>query len=524
MQKMDILDAKSIHIYGWSFQISQCGMGVEEVVKRFKKSVIDWGWKLKDFELIDSSGNINKDAFMLKQYLSDSAEKIFLKSPNEEALCSIYEYPFDGNEYYYYIEKEEIFEKEGKEKIINKYTYKLPIEAIELHIYSCGIGALFFKTLNDSYPKLSDIKMINTYGRRMKIAYIPREKETGGIWADKLGIKVEKNGKEITSSLMDYKELICKIKRKDNKEDNKKEMEDVVEKISEVAGFLEQILFVRLSNKNYVQDDREDEYIIECYSDDRMFAISLIHNKELSEELKGFEAKDAHNEREEIEKLEEKIYSIIYMDSKGASCQNIEMRRKLLEKSLYTRWMGYGSLYGASSYSYVAITGEKHPDINESVVRSFYTEYLYLISLVLAQRIGIARFSYETTLNAENMNKGGWNRFWKSGNHIELQEKYVIFKSQMLVLEPSSQEQGIEIYKLLQEQLLVKEEQEILEEQVQSLFESISLWRGNLWTKIGFLGSLVVVIFKGIDKVFNELNGSYFFDYIAKIIATWIRN
>lgn len=200
------------------------------------------------------------------------------------------------------------------------------------------------------------------------------------------------------------------------------------------------------------------------------------------------------------------------------------MRRKLLEKSLYTRWMGYGSLYGASSYSYVAITGEKHPDINESVVRSFYTEYLYLISLVLAQRIGIARFSYETTLNAENMNKGGCNRFWKSGNHIELQEKYVIFKSQMLVLEPSCQEQGIEIYKLLQEQLLVKEEQEILEEQVQSLFESISLWRGNLWTKIGVWGSIIMVILKFIDKVFYELKGNLFFDFIARIIATWIKN
>lgn len=125
----------------------------------------------------------------------------------------------------------------------------------------------------------------------------------------------------------------------------------------------------------------------------------------------------------------------------------------------------------------------------------------YLISLVLAQRIGIARFSNETTKIAEEYNKGFFSRIKQREAHIDLQERYVLFKNQVLVLEPSCQEQGIDIYRLLQKQLLIDEEQEIFNAQIQSLYEVIAVWKDNFWAKLG----LVISVLAGAYAVLKEI-------------------
>lgn len=546
MQKMDILDAKSIHIYGWSFMINSPNRGnnrcVENSITEFRNSLMRWGWIEKNFLSIDEQKNIYRDNFMLKKYLSNSAKQIFFNKNGDEAICSVYKYPFKENEYIYHIKK-------GDD------IYKLPIEDIELHIYSCGVGILFFKALNYKYCNIEDIKIINDCGRRINVAYIPKEEGAQCLWADEVGVEVKNSGNNIIySSIMDYKGMLKAILAGNDEKDN-------IDKMEAPAEFLTKILYVELEKEEKEKEKREQEkqrYRIESYSDDRMFLMSMIRDSALSEECKKLseEYEFKKDEKDEKRKLEDKIYSIMYVDAEEATCQDVRMRRELLDKALYRRWLDYGSVYGVTSYSYIAITTDSEV-VNNSVVCPFYYEYIFFISLVLAQRIGIARFSYETVLNAEitelrerktgkekqrciimwilmriagiicafpSFVKNSYKGWKKSGEYIKLQRRYIVFKNQMLILEASCQDQGIEIYNLLQEQLLVKEEQQILESQVQGLYEMFSTWRGNFWSKIGFLGSLVVVIFKGIDKVFNELNGSYFFDYIAKIIATWIRN
>lgn len=634
MDKNAFLQAKSIHVFAWAFEIKQktCLKGekrTDKAVANFRKKLEECQWKPKSFEVMDSSNNVNRDVFMLKQYLSGPTEKIFfndvsskmnLRKSRKHAICMVYEYPFEETkEYFYQIKKEE------KE-------FLLPIDGIELHIYNCGVGIMFIKALNYAYNSMNDIKYINDYGRRIKVAYVPNNKGSYAIWSDSVGIIIKDSKKQKNDRItMDYEDILGDIITVENPEkiynetkkleaaleepdaENRKKQIDIIlsrilqyvndviivlskgdekeqkdiinelnnikielqkllsifknntevdiektvidiigkiekifneentttikaslreiteqtkklESLSITANFLKKILYCELNQaENIKKSDRFKNFEITSYSDDRMFLCSMIRDNVLSNEVKNlsiYEGSNCPTKQRRLKKLEDKVYSIIYADPNESTCQDIGMRKELLKNALYKRWLDYGSLYGVTSYSYVAITGES-PGINESVVRPFYSEYLYLISLVLAQRIGIARFSNNTSKNAEAYNKGFWCRLFGSGNHVDLQEKYVIFKNQILVLEPTCQEQGIEMYRLLQKQLLVNEEQKVLDSQLQSLYEAISVWRSNFFAKLGFGVSIFAGVYTLIKEVFEFLMN---IDSFNKMVQAFFAN
>ena len=53
----------------------------------------------------------------------------------------------------------------------------------------------------------------------------------------------------------------------------------------------------------------------------------------------------------------------------------------------------------------------------------------------------------------------------------KLQENYIILLNQILSFEPTGQEQGIEIYEMLQRFMFIKEEHGYIEKQIKSLYE-----------------------------------------------------
>ena len=91
----------------------------------------------------------------------------------------------------------------------------------------------------------------------------------------------------------------------------------------------------------------------------------------------------------------------------------------------------------------------------------------------------------------KGVEKKGPISYRKTKKLINLQEQYITFKNQLLILEASCQEQGIEIYRKLQQQLLVAEEQEILDEQLESLYEVTNVSHGNF---IGLLGLAIAAV------------------------------
>ena len=138
-----------------------------------------------------------------------------------------------------------------------------------------------------------------------------------------------------------------------------------------------------------------------------------------------------------------------------------------------------------------------------SVLRPFITEYMYLLSLVLAQRIGIAVYSGKAGRIVQGVDKKGIIDKGQAETLINLQEKYITFKNQILILEASCQEQGIDVYHLLQSQMMVQEEQAILDEQLESLYEATNVSQGNRDTSKGLIWAIVAV---GVDIAVNAIS------------------
>ena len=167
-----VLLVKCNHIFAWPFEYQWPKDDVENYAEPFKKK----GWIEKDMDIqgMRKNGKIQKDIFMLNQYLSSSAKDIFMQTG--ENICTILEYPFDEKDEWKY-----------QIKVGNQY-YLLPIQSVELHVYRHGVGILFIQMSNNDYPSLQDIKKINDYGRRISMPFIPDTLEKKMLCADEIGI------------------------------------------------------------------------------------------------------------------------------------------------------------------------------------------------------------------------------------------------------------------------------------------------------------------------------------------------
>ena len=85
---------------------------------------------------------------------------------------------------------------------------------------------------------------------------------------------------------------------------------------------------------------------------------------------------------------------------------------------------------------------------------------------------------------------------------VALQRKYITFKNQILILEASSQEQGIEIYHQMQRQLMIPEYREILSEQLENLYEAANTSMANF---LAFFGILIAAAAVLIPEISLEL-------------------
>lgn len=434
-----MLNAKSVHIFAWPFEICQ-GQTVETV----KASIKARGWRKKERNFL------HPDDFMLLKYLSSSARSIFCE---EKDICEIYELPVSEDTIY----------------VVN--DYELPIYAYELHLYHFGIGILFIHIKNEKYKDVDDIRKINDYGRRISIPFLPDSPGRFILCAEKIGIR-SKTEEYIT----DFRSAVKTWSEKKEAVD-----QEVINCLMQPTEFLFQL--VGCTKKQ-----------IETTSDDRMFTFCLLRDNSLSKEIE-------QHYSEETDELIKKLYQIIHADPDDVTCQNREMRKRILQNAVYERWSDYGTLYGVTNYSMLCITSESE-FINAGVVKPFLIEYKYLVSLVLAQKIGISMFSELAGDIVKGVDDSKLINKKQVKNLINLQEQYITFKNQLLILEASAQEQGVELYQLLRQQMQIADEQAILDEQLESLYEVTNVSNGN---RIEGVGIKLAVLAIGVDIILNLL-------------------
>lgn len=194
--------------------------------------------------------------------------------------------------------------------------------------------------------------------------------------------------------------------------------------------------------------------------DDRMLVNCWYGNKELSAQIvdnKDFASSDFW-------------YQYIFVDNgSDTTCKNEQMKKELLEKSTYQRWQEYGTLYGVTRYSLVALTNEKAFSFIGMHMRTIYSR---MFELIIIQRASILRFSSEVT-KVSCLSKG--SRKQLAERISSLYREYIRFVNQVYFQSVTAQDQGIEMYNMMMEQFLLPEKIKDLDEEIGELHQYATL-------------------------------------------------
>ncbi len=310
-------------------------------------------------------------------------------------------------------------------EVWGKKNYRLKIDDIALNFYSTGVGTLIFylRNENENQKELSDIKLINQFGRRIMPPFI-EDVDKRFETAERVYIDGLWGGSPYDEDFNDYSRHLESWKP---------------------ASYILQLI------KDFSEDIQ-----IKPVIDDRMIVNCWYANDQLSTRIKT----DYENFLNSDD-----WYSFAFIDSTDPTCQNEEFRKRIIEKATNPRWQNYGTLYGITRYSMVAL-GAKDFMFETVIFKHVRTLYTRMLELVLLQRSSRLRFSAEVT-KVGIMKKAEHQRI---ADHISsLYKEYMLYMNQIYFREVTSQDQGIEFYQLFLEQFGCTKQISDLEEELGEL-------------------------------------------------------
>ena len=341
---------------------------------------------------------------------------------------------FDENAISYYYDKDGL-KGDSFELNIKGEVYNLTIAGVSLRVFSTGVALLSLELNNYSRDSFSDILKINDFGRRIYPQFI-------------------KDGKvEATQEAFLAKNI--KIPTLEVEENFERDIYDET--------YIGKHIMKLLGNDTFTQEKQEvNKYYIQPSLDDRMFVISWYGNDELSADLQI--ATEHYSQSDDW-------YKYAFVDNNFATVQNDEMKRELLRNATYDRWSNFKTLFGITRYSFAVLTESKkslEKNNAEFIINHTNTMYFQMITLLLATRTSILRFSDEIaalasteTLDSEKLTK--------------LYQRYLTFYNRLYFKEVTHQDQGIELYDMARKQMKIDEHMEKLDGKFTKLFEFAEL-------------------------------------------------
>ena len=339
-----------------------------------------------------------------------------------------------------------------------KRTFDLTLNAVNLKIFNTGI-ALFimecenrrFDTDGNRQDDFGSVKNINDYGMRISLPFIA---EGYSICADKLCVELpgEFRFEE------DFSGYISKAVRSD----------DLYDSISltHMCDFIKDILgygsMSRFTSKRYME---KHAFYIYPALDDRMFVCCIVNDSGVTQKMLAI--RDGKYAYKKDKALAESLYEFMFIDPPTqCSCKDKGMRNELIDNHLYKRWLGEKSIYTIAAQGLMLLSD--NPPYY--LVESFLTEYIQMCCLSLVQRATLIHFQREASNMSANIEKSG-----KAINRVtimklmNLQERFVAYKSQIAFTEVSPQEQAIEMYDMMQDVMFIERETESLASHLESL-------------------------------------------------------
>ena len=363
-----------------------------------------------------------------------------------------------------------IVEREIDDKTkIDEITYELVIEDIIINFYQTGVGILSFHLSNYKYEKPEEILDINDFGRRIYPQFLddlnqgnPLKNTKAGILANYISLQLKTAPEKNIIEIKDCFDKFCSICNN-----------TPPQKISKLPAYI-----TRLLGENFkeTEDDiKIGEVKLKPVIDDRMFTIcwygndkfsAILKEKLWSNELSSFKYNYERNE----------LWNrFIFVDNRSIGLANNNFLYDLNIGHTYSRWADNGSFYGISRYSFVLLTDRNFFSKN-ILLAHMQTVYFQLVMLALLQRASIIRFSNEAT-KVKIIKKDGNKRKFRQGlEYVEqLYERYLNFVNKIYFREPSSQEQGIELYNMLMEEMRIEREVKDLNRELDEIHKYVSL-------------------------------------------------
>lgn len=472
------------------------------------------------------------------QYFTDSAnELLFNCNGTNTVRCFYYGKCLSGKGKY-------IINKEKKSFVLN-------INNIRLNIYDAGIAILILELENRDNRSLDDVDLINEYGRRINFPYLTPG-FSHNLCAD--SIEIQFDGASVAEGdenpfKEDYLKTSMNIEEYLHNQKQVIEKDDIsftfvmnpLQTLLDGAGKDNGKTFITTNYKHIENPpDNNNRFYIKPCVDDRMFVCCIVRDDKLSNELKGIgndnivyldglektliksggEVKDLQGEVHDSymegwadeTTLSSRLYKFFYIE-KDLSCQSPVMRGNIMKKSVYDRWIQAGTIYGLTHHSICCITSDSDAVIY-SVVNPFLIEYVQMAVLVLIQRSVILMLEDEA---ATVSNKFIEDKFVSENDIHEigcLQAKYVKVKNQMFLSEVTTQEQGVELYEMLREQLYIEKNMNDLDSSMSNLrdvseitndrLERISDDKKNFSVDILSIGLAMMFILEPLSKLLED--------------------
>lgn len=255
-----------------------------------------------------------------------------------------------------------------------------------------------------------------------------------------------------------------------------------------------------------------DLLVIDCFNDERMYHHGTVISNEIVERtLAGWQ-----NRKDE--KIWDKLkwwYAVLFADSEwnSPSCKNEDMLVSKLESATEPRWADWGTFHGMTYHSMVTLAGCGMPDYlyaNNDWI------YLQMFLIAVLQRCTIQRFYREASGLLQSHSQSD------SKCRAAVLEQYTVFLNQFWFYEVTEQEQGKDMFNRLQEAMNIDRDVEFLngalEELHQQASNKVETTVNNLLLPLSIIGGIAACV--DLFDMSRQALGCQFGP--AKIPLAWI--
>ncbi len=360
------------------------------------------------------------EAFKIDNNL-DYNEIVYFHDFVKDSLFNVQDFKKGATSYYFEKQiSDENFELKIKKKE-DPYCYYLKLEGINLRLFDTGVGILSFEVENYDYYQIDDILKINDYGRRVYPQFLGDAFSVEDTKEAFLPEYIKVNGIE---------EHFC----------------DLYKEIK-----LAKYIVDTLGDCFSTDKSKKSKYFLQPIIDDRMFVLSWYGS-------------DAFVTCTKSSIENENWYKYVFVDGNVITVQDNEMHQELIKKATYKRWKNYGTFFGVTRYSFVCLSENSDFARNVLPLPHIKTMYFQMLSLLLAQRASLLRFSDEITAISD-IRDGK-----PSADKISvLYKNYLRFVNKLYFKEVTAQDQGIELYDKAIDILNIKRDVEDLRQEIVTL-------------------------------------------------------